>query len=86
MLVGKEVLVYSPLATIKMKELEDKIKSIEEKYREITARRQPFSPELYLQFLDEIEPIRHELQMLRMTNKPIAVRVLTEPNIILGIK
>lgn len=50
MLVGKEVLVYSPLATIKMKELEDKIKSIEDKYRELTTRRQPFSPELYLQF------------------------------------
>lgn len=86
MLVGKEVLVYSPLATIRMKELEDKIKSIEDKYKEITARRQPFSPELYLQFLDEVNPIRLELQMLKATNKPIAVRVLTEPNIILGIK
>lgn len=86
MLVGKEVLVYSPLATIKMKELEDKIKSIEDKYKEITARRQPFSPELYLQLLDEVNPIRLELQMLKATNKPIAVRVLTEPSIILGIK
>lgn len=86
MLVGKEVLVYSPLATIEMKELEDKIKSIEDKYKEITARKHPFSPELYLQFLDEVNPIRLELQMLKATNKPIAVRVLTEPNIILGIK
>lgn len=82
-----EVLLYSPQVAIKMKELEGRIKSIEERYKNITARKQPFSPELYLQFLNEVEPLRHELQILRMTYKPIAVKVFAKPNdIILEIK